>query len=74
MNKLTSAIDMVRDLPEERQELAAELLMNLVSGKAFPVGLDDDQLAEVELAKREAEAGDFATDEEVSAVWKSSRA
>lgn len=73
MNKLTNAIELVRDLPEDRQELAAELLLNLVSGDAFPVTLDDAQLAEIEQAKREADAGDFATDEEVESVWKKHR-
>jgi hypothetical protein len=73
MNKLATAIDLVRSLPEERQELAAELLLNLVSQDAFPVGLDADQLAEVELAKAEADAGDFALDADVDAVWKKHR-
>ncbi len=74
MSKLSAAIDQVRHLSESRQELAAELLLNLVSGEAFPVGLDDDHLAEIELAKREADAGDFASDAEVAAVWKKHRA
>lgn len=73
MEKLSAAIDQVRDLPESRQELAAELLLNLVSGDAFPVGLDDSQLAQIELARQEADAGDFASDAEVAAVWKKHR-
>ena len=73
MNKLTNAIELVRDLPEDRQELAAELLLNLVSGDAFPITVDDAQLAEIEQAKREADAGDFATDGEIESVWKKYR-
>jgi hypothetical protein len=73
MNKLADAMKLVRDLPEDRQDLAAEILLNLVSGDAFPIGLNDEQLAEIELAKREADSGDFATDAEVEAVWKKHR-
>jgi len=69
MSRFTDAVEKVRSLPEDRQELAAEILMNLVSGEAFDIALDAEQVAEIGLAKSEAEAGDFATDEAVSALW-----
>jgi len=73
MTKLASAIEMIRDMPEDRQDLAADLLLNLVSGEAFPIEPDAAHLAEIELAKSEADAGDFASDDDVSALWKKHR-
>lgn len=57
MTRFAEAVELVRALPPERQELAAELLLNLVAGDAFDIGLDEAQLAEVEQAKLEADAG-----------------
>lgn len=74
MSRFSDAVEKVRALPPERQELAAELLLNLVSGDAFEASLSDEQLAEVELAKAEADAGDFATGDEMAAIWAKHRA
>lgn len=74
MSRFNDAVEKVRALPEDRQELAAELLLNLVSGDAFDVSLDQEQLKEVRQALREADAGDFASDEQVAELWKKHRA
>jgi hypothetical protein len=74
MTRFTDAVEKVRALPEERQELAAELLFNLVSGDAFDVELDSGQIAEVEQAKAEADAGNLASEADVDALWKKHRA
>ncbi|HEV2560607.1 MAG TPA: hypothetical protein VGT78_00565 [Rhizomicrobium sp.] len=69
MTKLMEkAISRVRDLPEERQDALAELMLDFADQ---PGGwlLTAEQLADVELAKQEVREGKFATEEEMADVW-----
>ncbi len=69
---LEKAISRVRELPEERQEALAELMLDFADHPDEWV-LTDAQLAEVELAKREAREGKFASEEEMAEIWRSFR-
>ncbi|MBX9776385.1 MAG: hypothetical protein K2Y71_18550 [Xanthobacteraceae bacterium] len=66
MNKrLEDAILQLKSQPEERQQEAAELLFDFLERDAG-VYLSPEQIAEIE---RRLEEDDFATDEEVRAVF-----
>ena len=65
---LEKAISRIRELPEDRQDELAEMLLGCADQPR--VTLTPEQIAEVELAIQEADEGKFATDEEMAALWK----
>ena len=67
---LEEAIDKVRRLPEHDQEIAAEFLLSFANPDAHRYQLSDQQVAEVELAKREVREGKIASDAEMGEVWR----
>jgi hypothetical protein len=67
---LEEAIATVRELPEGDQDVAAKFLLGFANPDARRYQLTDDQVAEVELAKREVREGKIATDAEMSKVWR----
>jgi predicted transcriptional regulator len=64
------AIAKLCSLPPERQEALADYLIDLAEDELHPYQLTDEQLAEVELALKEADEGKFATEEEMNELWK----
>jgi hypothetical protein len=67
---LESGIDAVRDLPADQQNLAGELLLSLAEQTKRRPRLTAEQADDVRLAVAEADRGDFATDEDMAALWK----
>lgn len=67
---LEKAIAEVRKLPEADQDMAAEMLLSLARRDEPRYRLTPEQVEEVKLAMAEAERGEFATDEEMAALWK----
>jgi len=67
---LENGIDAVRDLPADQQNLAGELLLALAEQSKRPPRLTPAQADDVRLAIAEADRGDFASDEEMAALWK----
>jgi uncharacterized protein (DUF924 family) len=67
---LQEAIETVQRLPERDQELAAEFLLSFANPLAHRHQLTDDQVREVELAKREVRDGKIASDAEMDDVWR----
>ena len=67
---LEEAIDTVKRLPEHDQEIAAEFLLGFANADAHRYQLSDQQVAEVELAKREVRDGKIASDAEMDEVWR----
>ena len=67
---LEQAIASLRLLPERDQDVAARFLLGFTNPDASHYQLTDEQLAEVELAKREVRAGKIATDAEMEDVWR----
>ena len=65
---LEKAISRIRELPEDRQDELAEMLLDCADQPR--VILTPEQIAEVELAIQEADEGKFATEEEMAALWK----
>jgi predicted transcriptional regulator len=65
---LTEVLRKVAELPEERQDDAAHVLLAMLENDASPYLLTDDQLQEVERSIADADAGRFASDEEIAAL------
>jgi hypothetical protein len=67
---LEQAIAEVRKLPEADQDMAAQLLLSLAQRNGARDRLKQEQIEEVKLAIAEADRGEFATEEEMAALWK----
>jgi predicted transcriptional regulator len=68
---LEKAILRVRELPDDRQDVLAELMLDFAISRIWRP--TEAQLAEIELAKQEAHEGKFATEEEMAEVWNQFR-
>ncbi|GJE78851.1 hypothetical protein CJNNKLLH_0176 [Methylorubrum thiocyanatum] len=66
---LDRAVARVRALPPETQDEYARVLMSLADDAAEPVVLSQEERAAIAVSKAAAERGEFASDEEVRAVW-----
>ena len=67
--QIEEVFERVRTWPIERQEDVAVLLLALEDRSAGVYHLDEEELADIEEAEREAERGEFATDGEVKALF-----
>jgi hypothetical protein len=65
---LEDALEQVRALPEEEQDLAAEMLFLIAKRHSPPYQMDAEEREVVERALAEADRGEFASDEAVQAV------
>jgi hypothetical protein len=71
MNKaLEDALAKVLRLPEQKQEVAAELLEQLTAGEQGVYPLTDEERAAVREALARAQASAFASDDEVRAALR----
>ena len=71
MTKLPDkALDRVRAWPKDRQDDAARLLLAMDRRDAEPYKLTVEERAEIDAALDEAERGELASDEDVTAVFK----
>ncbi len=70
---LEELIERVRHWPRERQEDAAEVLLEMERQDASRYRLTDAQAKEVARIQRDIRdgRGTFATDEQMAALWKS---
>ena len=66
---LEEAIEKIRELPEADQDDAAELLLILALRAQAPEKLDDATRAAVREGLRQARRGEFATDDEIAAIF-----
>jgi hypothetical protein len=67
-NLLTEVMRKVVELPEDRQDDAARVLMLMLGHDPEQYGLSDEQLREVEKAIADVDAGNFASDKEIDRV------
>jgi hypothetical protein len=65
---LIEVLQKVSELPEERQDDAAHILLAMLENDALHYRLTDEDLREIDLAIAEADAGHFASDTEVEAL------
>jgi predicted transcriptional regulator len=67
---LDDAIERVKELPQERQDELARMLIDVAASDLAPYVLTDEERQAVEEGVAEAERGEFASDEEVAAMWR----
>lgn len=63
---LTEVMRKVVELPEDRQDDAARVLLLMLEHDPEQYRLSDDQLREVEDAIADVDAGNFASDEQIN--------
>ena len=66
---LDQALQAVRDLPADVQDDIARLMLQLARDDAEPVVLTPDERTAIARSKGEAARGEFASDQQVRAVW-----
>ncbi len=69
---LRDVIERVRQWPEERQDMAAQVFLDLESQQANRHRLSAEQIAEVQRIRQQVRDGAavFASDEQMAAFWK----
>ncbi len=65
---LQKGIEAVQSLPDDRQDLAGEMLLWIASGER-KYCLTPEQIEDVKIGLAEATRGEFATDEEMERTW-----
>jgi predicted transcriptional regulator len=66
---LEQAVEAVRVLPDDVQDDLARMLFQLAGVEQPPYELTPEEAADIDASLAEAERGEFATDEEVRAMW-----
>jgi predicted transcriptional regulator len=66
---LEQAVETVRVLPDDVQDDLARTLLQLAGVEQPPYELTPEEAADIDASLAEAERGEFATDEEVRAMW-----
>ncbi len=66
---LEHALKTARSLPPAAQDEIARLILQLAADQGPPVVLTGDERAAIARSKAAAARGEFATDEQVRAVW-----
>lgn len=67
--QIDSVLDRVRTWPPERQEDAVRVLLEMEAAGTAVYVLSDEERTEIEMSMEEARRGEFATDEEVAALF-----
>jgi hypothetical protein len=68
--RIEEAIEILRELPEDRQETVANAILDYASHDDSHYHLTDDERVEVRAGLAEVHKGEIATDEEVAKVYK----
>ena len=66
---LEQAVEMVRVLPDAMQDELARVLIQLAGVDQPPIELTPEENAALDESLAEAERNEFATDEEIRAIW-----
>ena len=66
---LDRALEVARSLPSDVQDDIARVVLQLAGGEVSPVVLSADERAAIAASKAAAARGEFATDEQVRAMW-----
>ena len=66
---LEHAVETLRGLPPETQDDLARVLLQLVGEDQPVIQLSAEEEASLEESLAQAERGEFATDEQVRAIW-----
>jgi predicted transcriptional regulator len=66
---LDRALEAARSLPSDAHDDIARVVLQLAGDEVAPVVLSADERAAIAASKAAAARGEFATDEQVSAIW-----
>lgn len=66
---LDEAVATVARLPDEQQDELAHVLLQLVGHQPPPYRLTPEEAADLDASTAEAARGDFATDDDIRAIW-----
>jgi hypothetical protein len=66
---LDRAVEAARGLSPEMQDEVARLVLKIADGEGAPIALTAEERAAIAASKAAAARGEFATDDEVRAVW-----
>ena len=66
---LQRAVETLRGLPPETQDALARILLQLAGDDLSIVRLSADEEESLKTSLSEAERGEFATDDEIRAIW-----
>lgn len=67
---LQQAVEKLSQLPQGRQDELARMLIDVAANDLHPYQLTDNERVAVEEGLAEAAKGQFASDEEVAAMWQ----
>lgn len=67
---LEKAIEKTRALPDADQDAIAQMVLEALKSGGETVSLDADTRAAIEEGLEQARRGDFASDEEIAALWR----
>ncbi len=67
---LEKAFDEARRLPAEEQDAMAALILDAIEAHVHPPHLDEATIAALEEGLAQARRGEFASEEEINALWK----
>jgi predicted transcriptional regulator len=71
MTKLfDEAIAKARELPPAEQDAMALMLLSMAGGACISGDLDEETRAAIREGLEQARRGDFASDEEIEALWR----
>jgi len=70
---LDNAIASIRDMSDDDQDEAAELLFSFASRNRGPIAVDEETRKAIEEGRQQARRGEFATDAEMSAFFRRHR-
>lgn len=66
---LDQAIASVRDLPDEAQDALARMLLEFAGHDQAVIELTEEEAASFDESLAQADRGEFASDDEVRAIW-----
>jgi predicted transcriptional regulator len=66
---LEQALEAARALPPDMQDALARMLLQFAGEEQPPIQLTAEEASSFEASLAEAERGEFATDEQVRAIW-----
>ena len=67
---LEEAVEKLSQLPKGRQDELARMLIDVAASDLHPYQLNDMERAAIDEASVQADRGEFASDEDVAAMWK----
>ena len=70
---LDNAIASIRDMSDDDQDEAAELLLSFASRNRGPIAVDEETRKAIEEGRQQARRGEFATEAEMSAFFRRHR-